>query len=164
MVGTGRGGRCLEPASALRPGSCWWRCQRGAQAAPSAYDADVGLDPGHSRADVGASGSGVGEYQHTLDVAMRLKPLLEQSGLSVALSRTDDSPLTAMSHPDVTERTRIEQTARIAAVGNVRIFVSIHSMAARPRYTVPRPTTTATTPALRAVVSATRSSVIWWTS
>jgi N-acetylmuramoyl-L-alanine amidase len=98
----------------------------GAQAALSTYDADVGLDPGHSRADVGASGSGVGEYRHTLDVAMRLKPLLEQSGLSVALSRTDDSPLTAMSHPDITERTRIEQTARIAAVGNVRIFVSIH--------------------------------------
>src|SRR3954468_4255923 len=89
-----------------------------ASAAPAAYDADVGLDPGHSRADVGASGFGVGEYQHTLDVAMRLKPMLEQSGLTVNLSRTDDSPLTAMSHPDLTERTRIEQAARIAAVGN----------------------------------------------
>src|SRR5688500_3024664 len=45
-----------------------------------AYDADVGLDPGHSRADVGASGAGVGEYEHTLDVAFRLVPLLEAAG------------------------------------------------------------------------------------
>jgi N-acetylmuramoyl-L-alanine amidase len=90
------------------------------------FDADVGLDPGHSRADVGASGSGVGEYQHTLDVAQRIKPLLEQSGLRVTLSRTDHEPLTAMSHRNVDERTRIEQAARIAAVGNVRIYVSIH--------------------------------------
>src|SRR5688572_4646204 len=98
----------------------------GAQAQPALFDADVGLDPGHSRVDVGASGSGVGEYQHTLDIAERIKPLLEQAGLRVSLSRTDHEPLTAMSHPNTTERTRIEQTARIAAVGNVRIFVSIH--------------------------------------
>jgi N-acetylmuramoyl-L-alanine amidase len=32
-----------------------------------------------------------------------------------------------MSHPDaVTERVRIEQSARIAAVGRVRVYVSIH--------------------------------------
>src|SRR5215216_7727908 len=60
------------------------------------YDADVGLDPGHSVADVGASGAGVGEYEHTLDVAFRIKPLLEAAGLRVALSRTDHQPLTAM--------------------------------------------------------------------
>jgi N-acetylmuramoyl-L-alanine amidase len=97
-----------------------------AQVSPAAFDADVGIDPGHSRADVGTSGFGVGEYQHTLDVAFRLKPLLEDAGLTVNLSRTDHTPLTAMSHPDPIERTRIEQTARIAAVGNVRIYVSLH--------------------------------------
>jgi N-acetylmuramoyl-L-alanine amidase len=90
------------------------------------FDADVGLDPGHSRADVGASGGGVGEYQHTLDVAQRIAPLLEQSGLRVAVSRSDHAPLTEMSHRNIDERTRIEQAARIAAVGNVRIYVSIH--------------------------------------
>jgi N-acetylmuramoyl-L-alanine amidase len=98
----------------------------GAQAEPPSFDADVGLDPGHSRVDVGASGFGVGEYQHSLDIAQRIKPLLEQAGLSVNLSRTDHEPLTEMSHRNLDERTRIEQTARIAAVGNVRIFVSIH--------------------------------------
>jgi N-acetylmuramoyl-L-alanine amidase len=99
---------------------------RDTLAVPAAFDADVGIDPGHSRADVGTSGFGVGEYQHTLDVAMRLKPLLEEAGLTVNLSRTDHSPLSAMSHPDIIERTRIEQAARIAAVGNVRIYVSLH--------------------------------------
>ncbi len=92
----------------------------------AAFDADVGLDPGHSRADVGASGAGVGEYEHTLDVAFRVKPLLEAAGLRVNLSRTDHQPLTAMSHRNADERTRIEQTARIESVGRVRIYVSIH--------------------------------------
>ena len=92
----------------------------------AAYDAEVGLDPGHSRADVGASGSGVGEYEHTLDLAFRIKPLLEAAGLRVALSRTDHQPLTAMSHRNADERTRLEQAARIEAVGRVRIYVSIH--------------------------------------
>jgi N-acetylmuramoyl-L-alanine amidase len=97
-----------------------------ARAAPAHFDADVGLDPGHSRVDVGASGGGFGEYQHTLDIAQRIKPLLEGAGLSVNLSRTDHEPLTAMSHPNADTRTQIEQSARIAAVGNVRIYVSIH--------------------------------------
>ncbi|MCC7371096.1 MAG: N-acetylmuramoyl-L-alanine amidase [Chloroflexi bacterium] len=99
---------------------------RGVLAAPEGFDADVGLDPGHSRADVGASGGGFGEYQHTLDIAERIRPMLEAAGLSVRLSRTDHEPLTAMSHRDINVRTEIEQSARIAAVGTVRIYVSIH--------------------------------------
>jgi N-acetylmuramoyl-L-alanine amidase len=101
-----------------------------AQMADPPFDADVGLDPGHSRVDIGASGAGVGEYQHTLDVAFRIKPLLEAAGLRVNLTRTDNEPLSAMSHPDLTERTRIEQEARLAAVGRVRIYVSVHFNAA----------------------------------
>jgi N-acetylmuramoyl-L-alanine amidase len=97
-----------------------------ARAAPVADDVDVGIDPGHSPLDVGTSGFGVGEYEHTLDVALRLKPLLESAGLSVALTRTEHVALSAMSHPNYTERTRIEQSARIAAVGNARIYVSLH--------------------------------------
>lgn len=97
-----------------------------ALAAPAAFDADVGLDAGHSRVDVGASGAGVGEYELTLDVALRLKPMLESADLRVALTRTDHEPISAMSHSDPIERVRIEQAARIAAVGNARIYVSIH--------------------------------------
>jgi N-acetylmuramoyl-L-alanine amidase len=97
-----------------------------ALADPGDFDTDVGIDPGHSQVDVGTSGNGVGEYQHTLDVALRLKPLLEAAGLRVTLTRTEHTALSPMSHPDPIERVRIEQAARIAAVGNARIYVSLH--------------------------------------
>jgi len=87
---------------------------------------DVGLDPGHSDADVGAAGGGLREVDLTLALALRIRPLLEAQGLRVALSREDNQPLTAMTHPDLTTRTRLEQEARIAAVTPARIFVSVH--------------------------------------
>lgn len=89
-------------------------------------EVDVGLDPGHSFADVGAVGGGVKEYEITLPIAMRVKELLEEQGLTVALSRQDEYPLTDFSDPDPTERIRIEQEARIAAVGKARAYISIH--------------------------------------
>jgi N-acetylmuramoyl-L-alanine amidase len=87
---------------------------------------DVGLDPGHSDADVGAAGGGLREVDLTLALAQRIRPLLEAQGLRVALSRQDNRPLTAMSHPDFTTQTRLEQEARIAAVTPARIYVSVH--------------------------------------
>jgi N-acetylmuramoyl-L-alanine amidase len=87
---------------------------------------DVGLDPGHSNADVGASGGGLRECDLTLEVATRVKALLEEEGLSVSMSRTDNLPLTDFSDPDPTEQIRLEQEARVAAVGKTRVFVSIH--------------------------------------
>ena len=115
-----RAGAAVAAGLALGP-----RPARAQEGAPL-FDADVGLDPGHSRVDVGAGGAGVGEFQHTLDVALWIVPLLEAAGLRVILSRADHQPLSAMSHPNLTERTRIEQAARIQAVGNVRIYVSVH--------------------------------------
>lgn len=96
----------------------------GAQEAP--LDADVALDPGHSRADVGASSGRLREYELTLEIAQRAAALLEERGYRVRLTRTDVYPLSAMAHPDSTERTRIEQEARIAAAGRVRAYVSVH--------------------------------------
>lgn len=87
---------------------------------------DVGLDPGHSIADVGAVGGGLKEYEITLPIALRVKELLEEQGLKVALSRQDEHPLTDFFEPDPIEQTRLEQEARIAAVGKARIYVSIH--------------------------------------
>jgi len=115
LIGLGAG---LALSGALGTGSAW--------ADPPEFDADVGLDPGHSPRDVGTSGAGVGEYHHTLDVALRVKPLLEEVGLRVVLTRTEHVALSDMSHPNPTERIRIEQSARIAAVGNARIYVSLH--------------------------------------
>ena len=87
---------------------------------------DVGLDPGHSDFDVGAVGGGLREVDLTLTVASRVKELLAAQGLTVAMSRSDSRPLTDFSNPDPTEQIRIEQEARIAAVGKARIYVSIH--------------------------------------
>ena len=88
---------------------------------------DVGLDPGHSNADVGAAGGGLREVDLTLALALRIRPLLEAQGLRVALTRLDNRPLTPMNHPDAAvTRVRLEQEARIAAVTPARIYVSVH--------------------------------------
>ena len=119
--------RAIQLGAAAAAGLALGPHVAAARPAPSSFDADVGLDAGHSRVDVGASGAGVGEFEHTLDVAFRIKPLLEAAGLSVNLSRADHQPLSAMTHPDaLRERVRIEQSARIAAVGKVRLYVSVH--------------------------------------
>jgi N-acetylmuramoyl-L-alanine amidase len=90
------------------------------------FDADVGLDPGHSYVDVGAAGGGLREFELTLDIALRVREKLEQRGLSVRMSRTDSNPLSPMNHRDSTERTRIEQEARVSSVGRVRAYISLH--------------------------------------
>ena len=87
---------------------------------------DVALDPGHSRADVGAVGSGLREYQLTLDLANRVRSRLEGAQLHVRLTREDDLPLTAYTNPNSTEQIQAEQEARIAAGGPARIYVSLH--------------------------------------
>jgi N-acetylmuramoyl-L-alanine amidase len=88
--------------------------------------ADVALDPGHSRADVGSVGGGMREYQLTLPLAQRVKSRLESAGLTVRLTRTDDAPLTPMTDPLATDDIAAEQAARIAAGSPSRIFVSLH--------------------------------------
>jgi N-acetylmuramoyl-L-alanine amidase len=87
---------------------------------------DVALDPGHSRADVGAVGGGLREYQLTLDLAQRVRSRLEAAGLSVRLTREDDQPLTVLTSPGATAQIHAEQEARIAAGGPARIYVSLH--------------------------------------
>jgi N-acetylmuramoyl-L-alanine amidase len=87
---------------------------------------DVALDPGHSRADVGAARSGLREYQLTLDLAQRVRARLEARQLSVRLTREDDLPLTDYTNPGQTAQIQAEQEARIAAAGPARIYVSLH--------------------------------------
>ena len=87
---------------------------------------DVALDPGHSRADVGSVGSGLREYQLTLDLAQRVRARLEDARLTVRLTREDDLPLTPYTNPNATEQIQAEQQARIAAAGQSRIYVSLH--------------------------------------
>ena len=74
------------------------------------------LDPGHGGKDPGAEGySGIKEKEVVLDIAKRVKALLENSGLEIIMTRTNDKfiPL-----PDRTE---------IASKSNADLFVSIHA-------------------------------------
>jgi len=61
---------------------------------------DVALDSGHSRADVGAVGSGLAEYQLTLDLAQRVRLRLQAAHQSVRLTREDDLPLSVYTDPN----------------------------------------------------------------
>jgi N-acetylmuramoyl-L-alanine amidase len=87
---------------------------------------DVALDPGHSRADVGASGGGLREFEVSLDLAERVRNRLEANGLSVRLTREDNLPLTALTQPGATAQIQAEQQARIEAAGPARVYVSLH--------------------------------------
>jgi N-acetylmuramoyl-L-alanine amidase len=88
--------------------------------------ADVGLDPGHHRLDVGATGAGLYEYQVTLDIAFRVRTILQAAGYSVNLSRTDANPVSSWSSGNFDANLLIEMAARIRAVGPVRAYVPIH--------------------------------------
>jgi N-acetylmuramoyl-L-alanine amidase len=87
---------------------------------------DVALDPGHSTADVGASGGGLHEYQLTLDLAERVKTRLEAAHLTVRMTREDSQSLTPLANPNATDDIAAEQAARIAAGGPARVFISLH--------------------------------------
>ena len=89
---------------------------------------DVALDPGHSRADIGAVGGGLREFQLSLDLAQRCRARLESAHVSVRLTREDDQPLSnyTLIQPLATEQIQAEQEARIAAAGPARAYVSLH--------------------------------------
>lgn len=93
---------------------------------PRATGSDIGLDPGHHRFDVGASGGGLAEYQVTMDLAVRARTLLEARGYRVALSRTGSEPVSDWFGASGDDQIAKEQAARIRAVGAVRAYVSIH--------------------------------------
>lgn len=81
----------------------------------------VCLDPGHGVETAGKrSPDGTyREYEFSLDMAYRLKPLLERHGVEVILTRWDEHDVS------LADRVRIAN-----AVGELDLFVSIHSNAA----------------------------------
>lgn len=77
----------------------------------------VVLDPGHGGVDPGAVGSIV-EKAVTLDVALRVRSLLEAAGVEVIMTRESDMHLSRDKNTDLTMR---------AAMGNnAQMYVSIH--------------------------------------
>ncbi|MCD6170218.1 MAG: N-acetylmuramoyl-L-alanine amidase [Candidatus Latescibacteria bacterium] len=83
----------------------------------------VVIDPGHGGVDPGAVGpTGLKEKDAVLDIALRLKKLLEQRlHLRVVLTRDKDIFIP------------LQQRARIANQANGKLFISIHANAGRRR-------------------------------
>jgi len=74
----------------------------------------VVVDAGHGGSDKGARSADGTEKQYALDVARRLRPLLQASGFKVIMTRENDAFLP------------LQLRARIANQANDAIFVSIH--------------------------------------
>ena len=87
------------------------------------------LDPGHGGADGGASGAdGTVEKNLNLDIALKVQKLLQQSGCTVFLTRSDDRSLSTIED-------EINKMRKVADLNNRRemtdelevdAFVSIH--------------------------------------
>ncbi|GLV47849.1 N-acetylmuramoyl-L-alanine amidase [Thermus sp. LT1-2-5] len=77
------------------------------------------LDPGHGGVDPGMVGYVV-EKEVVLDVALRLKRLLEREGIEVRLTRDKDMHLSPDKREDLSRR------AAMADSSQVNLFISIH--------------------------------------
>ena len=76
----------------------------------------VMLDPGHGGKDPGAAGpSGVKEKEVVLDIAKRLKALLEEYGLKVMMTRREDAFISLSERTELTSKSDAD------------LFVSIHA-------------------------------------
>lgn len=84
----------------------------------------VCIDPGHNSfgVDTGAQGNGLREQDLTLDIAKRLKPLLEQNGIEVVMTREGGTVGGSLS--SVTDSLRVR--CNVANQAKADLFVSIH--------------------------------------
>ncbi|MER3554641.1 MAG: N-acetylmuramoyl-L-alanine amidase [Meiothermus sp.] len=78
----------------------------------------VVLDPGHGGIDPGAGGY-VTEKAVTLDVALRVRKLLQDQGIQVVMTRTTDTQLSTDKRTDLGMRANMANSKR-------SLFVSIH--------------------------------------
>ncbi len=87
------------------------------------------LDPGHGFPDEGAESlRGVTENNINLSIALKTKKLLEQSGNTVILTRTDENGIYDISCNTIREKkiSDIKNRVKIGNESNADIFVSIH--------------------------------------
>ena len=83
------------------------------------------LDPGHGGVETGAIGpSGLEEKDVTLDLARRLKPLLERHGVTVVFTRDEDRVMP------------LDDRTAIANQNRAELFVSIHVNASKRKSAV----------------------------
>lgn len=83
----------------------------------------VCLDPGHGGYDPGAVGNGLQEKDLTLDICLKLKPILEFNGINVVLTRDGDY---APGNMEGNLSRELQARVNVAEQFNVDLFVSIH--------------------------------------
>jgi len=81
------------------------------------------IDPGHGGTDSGAVHNGLTEKILTLDIALRLRTLLEQRGWIVKMTRETDRDVYGPNASDVDE---LQARVDVANNAGARLFVSIH--------------------------------------
>lgn len=82
------------------------------------------IDPGHGGEDPGAVVNGFKEKDVNIQIALKLKSLLESAGAATVYTRVDDSTLGTSANQ---RRSDLETRLQIANQSNGDIFVSIHA-------------------------------------
>ena len=88
------------------------------------------LDPGHGGGDTGCINRGLGlkEKNITLDVALRLRELLEANGWTVIMTRETDKDVSWYRSPDTVE---LQARCDVANDNDAMYFISLHCNANR---------------------------------
>jgi len=87
------------------------------------------IDAGHGKPDEGAeSSNGITEAQTNLKIALKLQGLLEQSGTTVILTRTDENAIYSIDAKTLKQKkvSDIKNRVKIGNENSADIFVSIH--------------------------------------
>lgn len=87
------------------------------------------VDAGHGGEDGGAvSANGVSEAQINLSIALKLQNLLEQSGATVVLTRSDDNAIYDIDKTTLRQKKNsdLKNRVKIGNTSSADIFVSIH--------------------------------------
>ena len=87
------------------------------------------VDAGHGGEDGGAvSSNGVSEAQINLSIALKLQNLLEQSGATVVLTRSDDNAIYDIDSKTLRQKKNsdLKNRVKIGKTSSADIFVSIH--------------------------------------
>ncbi|MCI9365762.1 MAG: hypothetical protein HFJ54_04050 [Clostridia bacterium] len=87
------------------------------------------IDAGHGGEDGGAvSSSNISEANLNLKIALKLQNLLEQSGATVILTRSDDNAIYELDSKTLSQKkiSDIKNRVKLSKEASANIFVSIH--------------------------------------
>lgn len=97
--------------------------------APGIKDKVIVIDPGHGGKDPGAQFGGLKEKDINLDVALRLRQILEAKGCKVIMTREIDKDYFApgMVGGRMAKRVELNKRIGIASANQADLFISIHT-------------------------------------